>query len=67
MQEKIQQYSDQGRIQDFIWGGGGGRKRICPRTHITSAKPKVPYGRGRSRARLWALEALAFFDAPRAV
>ena len=27
-------------------GGGGGRKILCARSHITSAKPKVPYGRG---------------------
>ena len=29
----------QGRIQDFHLGGGGGRKRFCARTHITSAEP----------------------------
>ena len=23
----------------FIGGGGGGRKRLCARTHITSAEP----------------------------
>ena len=28
----------QGRIQDFHLGGGG-RKRICVSTHITSAEP----------------------------
>ena len=27
-------------------GGGGGRKRLCAPTHITSANPKVPYGQG---------------------
>ena len=33
----------QGRIQDFHLGG---RNRLCACTHITSAKPEVPYGRG---------------------
>ena len=39
-------------------GGGGGRKRLCVRTHITSAnaaKPEFNFGR--------ALEALEIFDA----
>ena len=31
----------QGRIQDFHWGGGGGRKRLCARTHIMIADPEV--------------------------
>ena len=39
----IQTYNNdnkqQGRIQDFHLGGGGG-------AHITSAKPEVPYGLG---------------------
>ena len=43
----------QGRIQDFHWGGGGG-KRLCAR--ITSATPEVPYTAG-----VQALEALVFF------
>ena len=30
----------------FRGGGGGGCKRLCACTHITSAKPEVPYGRG---------------------
>ena len=30
----------------FGGGGGGGRKRLGARTHITSAKPDVPYGWG---------------------
>ena len=35
----------QGRIQEFHWArGGGGDYYAC--THITSAKPNVPYGRG---------------------
>ena len=39
------------RIQDFHWGGGGGgRKRLCASTHITSAKPDVPFGRGPGTA-----------------
>ena len=29
---------DQGRIQDFHLGGGG-RKRVCARSNITSAEP----------------------------
>ena len=32
----------QGRIQDFHLEG---RKRLCVLTHITSAKPEVPYSR----------------------
>ena len=28
----------QGRIQEFHFEGGGGGKRLCARTHITSAK-----------------------------
>ena len=51
----------QGRIQDFHLGGGGGgggrRKRLCARTHITSAKPEVPIQPG-SRACLTCLRAL---------
>ena len=35
----------QGRIQDFHLGGGGGRKILYARTHITSAKSEVPFGR----------------------
>ena len=31
----------------FSFGGGGGRKRFCARTHITSARPEVPYGRAQ--------------------
>ena len=40
--------ADQGRIEDFHWGGGGGggRKILCVPIHITSVNPKVPYGRG---------------------
>ena len=34
----------QRRIQDFHWGGEC--KRLCAPTHIMSANPKVPYGRG---------------------
>ena len=52
-----------GRSRNFIGGGGGGgRKRFCAGTHITSAKPNLPYTAG-SRGRLRALEALGFFDA----
>ena len=29
----------QGRIQQFHGGGGGGRKRLCARTHFTSSEP----------------------------
>ena len=35
-------YVSQGRIQDFNLGG---RKRLYTRTHITSAKSEVPFGR----------------------
>ena len=31
-------------------GGGGGHKRKCAHTHITSAKPEVPFGRGPGTA-----------------
>ena len=38
-----QNVAEQGRIQDFHLGGGGGGgeggKRLCARTHITSAEP----------------------------
>ena len=40
-----------------VGGGGGARKRLCAATHITSANPELPYGRGR------ALEALEVLDA----
>ena len=30
----------------MIFMGAAGRKRLCARTHITSAKPAVPYVRG---------------------
>ena len=30
----------------FSLGGGGGGERLCARTHITSAKPEVPYTAG---------------------
>ena len=39
---KGENLSLQGHIQDFQ--GGGGKR--CDRTHITSAMPEVPYGRG---------------------
>ena len=29
----------------FIGGGGGGRKRLYARTHVTSAKSEVLFGR----------------------
>ena len=35
---QIFEYLNQGRIQDFHLGGGGGRKR-CALTHITSSEP----------------------------
>ena len=33
---------NQGQIQDFHLGGGGGAQKICASTHIMSTKPKVP-------------------------
>ena len=34
----------QGGSRIFIWGGGGAKDYIA-RTHITSAKSEVPFGR----------------------
>ena len=51
-------------IREWITRGGarilkgGGRKRLCARTHITNAKRQVPYGRGPV---LWPLEALGIY------
>ena len=50
----------EGRIQDFHLRGGG-HKRLCACTHISSAKPEVPFGRGPDLIR--ALEALGLFYA----
>ena len=36
----------QGRIQGFHWGGGGGAKDYVRAARISSAKREVPYGRG---------------------
>ena len=33
----------QGRIQDFHWGGGG-RKRLCARTHISAEPNSISAG-----------------------
>ena len=38
---------ESGADPGFSWGGGGeGGNIICGLTHITSAKPELPYGRG---------------------
>ena len=48
--------TDQGRIQDFHWGGGGEQKIMCVYAHH-EREARSPL-RLRSRARLRALEAL---------
>ena len=43
----------------FSFKGGGGRKRLCARTHITSAKPEVlGGGPGSSRVVLMVSRAI---------
>ena len=44
-------------------GGGGARKTLCVRTHITTGKPEVPHTLPGSRTHLRILEALVVFDA----